>query len=206
MTKRLTAILLALVCTLMTTAAFASDDIAWRDPTISMKDWEHIVILDTEMDEANADDTFLGKAVAYELARIGEDKLDDLIYRQSEQEDLVPDAYLAVELKQYEKKRYWINAYSDSVEQRYTNTESYRDREGNERTRYITRIETEVHDYPPGYAYRSYVHAKLSVIDAKSGRPAFTYEAIDNDNKSTIDIYRDIVKDFYKKWKKETKK
>jgi hypothetical protein len=99
-----------------------------------------------------------------------------------------------------------VEPSSASVEQRYTHTESYRDREGNERSRYITRIETEVVDSPPYYAYRSFVHVKLSVIGSGYDRPAIVYEAIDDGNKSTIDIYRDIVEDFYKKWKKEMKK
>ncbi|MBQ5832025.1 MAG: hypothetical protein IIW43_00940, partial [Selenomonadales bacterium] len=119
---------------------------------------------------------------------------------------IAPDAYLIAEVKRYEKNRYWVEPSSASVEQRYTHTESYRDREGNERSRYITRIETEVVDSPPYYAYRSFVHVKLSVIGSGYDRPAIVYEAIDDGNKSTIDIYRDIVEDFYKKWKKEMKK
>ena len=204
MKKRLITMLLALLCSVTATTAFAADDAAWCDPTVPMKNWKHIAVQDVTMDEANDDDTFLAEALTYELARIGEDKLDKLTYRQDE--TIAPDAYLVVEVKRYEKKRYWIEPSSESVEQRYTHEETYSDREGNERSRYITRIETEIVDYPPGYGYRSYVHAKLSVIDATHDRPAFVYEAIDDDDKSTIDVYRDIVKDFYKKWKKEMKK
>ena len=205
MTKRLISMLCAAFFTLMAATAFAAEDNAWRDPTVSMKDWKCITVADVTLDDANTGDTFLADALTYELLRIGEDKLDDLAYRQDE-DGALPDAYLTVEIKRYEKNRYWHEPSSASVEQEYTHTESYRDREGNERTRYITRIETVVQDYPPHYTYRSYVHAKLSVVDAKSGRPAFIYEAIDDDDKSTIDIYRGIVKDFYKKWKKEMKK
>ncbi|MBP3400362.1 MAG: hypothetical protein J6K70_01180 [Selenomonadales bacterium] len=205
MTKRLTAMLCALIFSLMSATAFAAEDSFHRDPTVLIKGWQQIAVQDVTLDDANTGDTFLADALTYELLRIGEDKLDDLAYRQDE-DGALPDAYLTVEIKRYEKNRYWIEPYSDSIEQEYTHTESYRDREGNERTRYITRIETVVQDYPPHYTYRSYVHAKLSVVDAKSGRPAFIYEAIDDDDKSTIDIYRGIVKDFCKKWKKEMKK
>ncbi len=205
MTKRLITMFCALIFTLVTATAFAAEDNTWRDPTAAMKGWKNITVTDVTLDEPNIEDTFLQDALTYELLRIGEDKLDDLAYRQRE-DGALPDAYLTVEIKRYEKNRYWHEPSSASVEQRYTHTESYRDREGNDHTRYITRIETEVVDSAPYYTYRSFVHAKLSVIDAKSGRPAFIYEAIDDDDKSTIDIYRDIVEDFYKKWKKEMKK
>ena len=248
MTKRLTAMLCALIISLMTATAFAAEDSFRRDPTVLIKGWQQIAVQDVILDDANADDTFLADALTYELFRIGEDKLDkltyeplrseaqagdladeplrseeqagdiadeplrseaqagDLAYRQGGADGTLPDAYLIAEVKRYEKNRYWMEPSSASVEQRYTHSESYRDREGNERTRYITRIETEVVDSPPQYTYRSFVHVKLTVIGRGYDRPAIVYEAIDDDNKSPIDIYRDIVKDFYKKWKKEMKK
>lgn len=234
MTKRLTAMLCALIISLMTATAFAAEDSFRRDPTVLIKGWQQIAVQDVILDDANADDTFLADALTYELFRIGEDKLDkltyeplrseeqagdladeplyseeqagDLAYRQGGADDTLSDACLIAEVKRYEKNRYWMEPSSASVEQRYTHSESYRDREGNERTRYITRIETEVVDSPPQYTYRSFVHVKLTVIGRGYDRPAIVYEAIDDDNKSPIDIYRDIVKDFYKKWKKEMKK
>ena len=205
MTKRLTAMLCALIFSLMSATAFAAEDSFHRDPTVLIKGWQQIAVQDVALDDANAGDDFLGDALTYELVRIGEDKLDKLSYCPSD-DTLSPDAYLIAEVKRYEKNRYWVEPSSASVEQRYTHTESYRDREGNERSRYITRIETEVVDSPPYYAYRSFVHVKLSVIGSGYDRPAIVYEAIDDGNKSTIDIYRDIVEDFYKKWKKEMKK
>jgi hypothetical protein len=205
MTKRLTAMLCALIFSLMGATAFAAEDSFHRDPTVLIKGWQQIAVKDVTLDDANAGDDFLADALTYELVRIGEDKLDKLSYCPSD-DAIAPDAYLIAEVKRYEKNRYWVEPSSASVEQRYTHTESYRDREGNERSRYITRIETEVVDSPPYYAYRSFVHVKLSVIGSGYDRPAIVYEAIDDSNKSTIDIYRDIVEDFYKKWKKEMKK
>ena len=205
MTKRLTAMLCALIFSLMSATAFAAEDSFHRDPTVLIKGWQQIAVQDVTLDDANAGDDFLADALTYELVRIGEDKLDKLSYCPSD-DTLSPDAYLIAEVKRYEKNCYWVEPSSASVEQRYTHTESYRDREGNERSRYITRIETEVVDSPPYYAYRSFVHVKLSVIGSGYDRPAIVYEAIDDGNKSTIDIYRDIVEDFYKKWKKEMKK
>lgn len=205
MTKRLTAMLCALIFSLMSATAFAAEDSFHRDPTVLIKGWQQIAVQDVALDDANAGDDFLADALTYELVRIGEDKLDKLSYCPSD-DTLAPDAYLIAEVKRYEKNRYWMEPSSASVEQRYTHTESYRDREGNERSRYITRIETEVVDSPPYYAYRSFVHVKLSVIGSGYDRPAIVYEAIDDGNKSTIDIYRDIVEDFYKKWEKEMKK
>jgi hypothetical protein len=205
MTKRLTAMLCALIFSLMGATAFAAEDSFHRDPTVLIKGWQQIAVQDVALDDANAGDDFLADALTYELVRIGEDKLDKLSYCPSD-DAIASDAYLIAEVKRYEKNRYWVEPSSASVEQRYTHTESYRDREGNERSRYITRIETEIVDSPPYYAYRSFVHVKLSVIGSGYDRPAIVYEAIDDGNKSTIDIYRDIVEDFYKKWKKEMKK
>lgn len=204
MKKTVTAFLLAL--TLAAPAVcLAGDEAVYRDPTVSMKDWKTVSILAPTLDEMNSGDTFLADALTYELARIGEDKLDDLTYREGEKDFVQPDAYLTAELLRYEKKRYWVNASSSAVEQQYTRTETYRDGDGNEHTRYITHVETEVYDHPPHYSYRSYVTAKIAVLDPTTKRPIFTYTASEDDDKSTIDLYRDIVKDFYKKWKKEMK-
>jgi len=206
MRKRLTALILALTFCAAPAVCLADDEQLWRDPTVSMKNWEIVGVLDATLDEANQGDTFLSRAAGYELARIGVDKLDDLTYLQGEQDPILPDAYITAELLRYEKKRYWINASSEAVEQRYTRTETYRDGDGNERERYITHIETDIQDYRPGYGYRSYVRAKVSVLDPVSRRPIMTYSASEDGDKSTIDLYRDIVKDFYKKLKKEMKK
>lgn len=206
MKKTMTVALLALTLCAVPASCLAGDDSLWRDPNVSMKKWETVSVLTPALDETNAGDTFLADALAYELIRIGEDKLDDITYHEGEQQPAMIDAYLTAELLQYEKQRTWVNAWSDVIEQRYTREETYKDSRGNEHTRYITQVETDIHDYRPGYAYSSAVCAKISLLDPKTREPILTYYAADRDDKSLIDIFRSIAKDFYKKWKKEMKK
>ena len=129
MTKRLTAMLCALIFSLMGATAFAAEDSFRRAPTVLIKGWQQIAVQDVALDDANAGDDFLADALTYEVVRIGEDKLDKLSYCPSD-DALAPDAHLIAEVKRYEKNRYWVEPSSASVEQRYTHTESYRDREG----------------------------------------------------------------------------
>ena len=204
MMKRLTAILCVLLFSLVTNAAFAADN-TWRDPSVSAEEWARIKVVDIIIENEN--DEFLQKAFAYEAARIGEDKLDNISFREGYHEDAPPNAHVGIYIKRFEKKYFWFEAHSSTYEQQYTTTNTYTDYHGNLRTKYTTHIQTEILDHPPRYSPHSYVQIGIGVFLPGHQQVVYFYEAIEDDHeKSPISIYRDAIEDFYKKWKKEMKK
>lgn len=107
--------------------------------------------------------------------------------------------YVTGIVKQYATTPQWVapSIYTDT-RAITSNSQKWRDRNGNEHTMTTTVYKTVIMDHFAHWEFPATVSATMQLVDANNGAIVLSYEKVDVDDKD-IDAFRHILQDFYKK-------